>query len=104
MFSIENLASTDTTRLDAFMDALFQLRAEKVLSPEQSKAYDSLMSLKPLQRITINDIGGQSYELKIFPLQKRRSIVIAKRNEDIIELSVNVITDIFRKKSYFLSK
>ncbi|GHM98560.1 hypothetical protein WSM22_00500 [Cytophagales bacterium WSM2-2] len=101
LFSIENISVTDTTKLDVFMNALFQLRAERILTESQGKSYDSLLSQKPIETITIQDIGNRTYELKIFPLQKRNAIVIGKRNEEVIELSPQVLREVFRKKDYF---
>jgi len=102
LFSIEELPSTDTTKLGEFMNTLLQLRAERILTETQSKSYDSLLLQKPIESIIIQDIASRSYDLKIFPLQKGKSFVVAKRNEDIIELNPLVIREIFKKKNYFL--
>jgi hypothetical protein len=102
IFSIENIKETDTTKLASFMDALIQLRADRILTAEQSHQYDSLLATNPLEEITVQDIANRNYELKIFPLQKGKSPVIVVRNEDILELNPMALQGIYKTKDSFV--
>jgi hypothetical protein len=104
IFSIENLNQTDTTKLATFMDALIQLRAEKIVGTEQSTKYDSLLSLDPIETINVQDIANRNYELKIFPYQKKLQFVVAKRGDEVMELSPLAIVDVFKKRDHFISR
>ncbi len=101
-FSIEGIA-TDTTKLDRFMDALFQLRAEKILDSTEVKNYQSPLTQTPLMEIKITDIGNQSYPLTIFPIEKGSDVIVGKVNE-VVLLNPMAIREIFRKKNYFIQK
>jgi hypothetical protein len=103
IFGIEGI-KTDTTKLDVFMDALFELRAEKILTAEQIKKYDSLLMQNIAEHISITDIGNQKYELSIFPLSKGSAKLVAKRNEDVVEINPLLLREIFRTKDYFKLK
>lgn len=102
-FSVEGI-STDTTKLDKFMDALFQLRAEKILDSAEVTNYKIALTQTPLMNIQIHDIANRTYELKIFPIQKGGSMVVAKTNNEIVELNPAVLKEVLRRRDYFLSK
>lgn len=104
IFSIENIAQTDTTKLATFMDALIQLRAERILTADQSHPYDSLLATKPMEEITIEDIASRTYELKIFPPRKGRPLVIGVRNDELIELHPMTIREIYKMKDFFIAR
>lgn len=104
IFSVENIAQTDTTKLAAFMDALIQLRADRILTAGQSHQYDSLLSTKPLEEVTIQDIASRSYQLKVFPAQKRGAVLIGVRNDEILELNPMAIREIFKGRDFFIAR
>jgi len=101
-FGIEGIA-TDTTKLDKFMDALFQLHAVKILDSMEVRKYQSVLAQTPLMEIKINDIGNQSYPLTIFPIEKGSDVIVGKKNE-VVLLNPLVIREIFKKKNYFIQK
>lgn len=101
-FSIEGIA-TDTTKLDRFMDALFQLRAEKILDSTEVRNYQSSLEQTPLMKIKINDIANQSYPLTIYPIEKGNDVIVGRVNE-VILLNPMAIREIFRKRNYFIQK
>jgi len=104
IFSVENIKETDTTKLASFMDALIQLRADKILTAEQSHRYDSLIAANSLEEITVRDIADRTYQLKIFPLQKGKSPVIGIRNEEVLELNPLVLREIYKARDSFVAK
>lgn len=101
VFSVENIAQTDTTKLAAFMDAIIQLRAEKILTAEQSHTYDSLLTTSTLEEITVQDVANRNFSLKIFPFQKGKSFVLAIRNEEVVELNPLAIREVYKTKDFF---
>ena len=101
-FSIEGIA-TDTTKLDKFMDALFQLRAEKILDSVETRKYQNVLTQTPLMEIKISDIGNQTYPLTIFPIEKNSDVIVGKVN-DVVLLNPMAIREIFRNKNYFVQK
>ncbi|MBS1506638.1 MAG: DUF4340 domain-containing protein [Bacteroidetes bacterium] len=103
MFSIEGIA-TDTTKLDQFMDALLQLRAETILDSIQSKKYDSLTKQKPLMSIVLQDIANRSYPLQVFPMIKGSDFVIGKVNDETILVNPFALQKIYRKRDYFIAR
>jgi hypothetical protein len=101
IFSVENLKETDTTKLAAFIDALIQLRADKILTAEQARQYDSLLTASPLEEITVQDVANRDYVIQIFPLQKRKSAAIGIRNEEVVELNPLTLREIYKTKDFF---
>lgn len=104
IFSVENIKETDTTKLASFMDALFQLRADKILTTEQAHLYDSLLATSALEEIVVQDIASRNYNLKLFPLQKGKSVVIGIRNDEVIELNPLAVRELFRTKDFFVAQ
>lgn len=102
IFGIEGIV-TDTTKLDGYMDALFQLRAEKILTYPKT-SYDSLVKRSATEEITIEDIAGEHYALKLLLPERNQFSLLGFRNEELIELNKNVFPKIFRKKNYFIQK
>jgi hypothetical protein len=102
LFSIEGI-ETDTTKLDKYMDALFQLRADRILTTEQAKSFDSLASQKPILKITIQDIGKRDYTFTLFPITKKKEL-IGKVSDDLVSINPFILKDVIHPKSYFVFK
>ncbi len=100
-FSIEGIA-TDTTKLDGFMDALLQLRSERILDSSEIGNYTNDLLQKPMMEIVIQDVANRSYPLILFPLEKGSKYVIGKINEEVVFVNPFVLRDIFRKREYFV--
>ncbi len=100
-FSIEGIA-TDTTKLDQFMDALLQLRSEKILDSAQAKKYDTLVTRLPMMSIVIQDIGKRSYPLILFPIEKGKDFIVGKINDEIVLINPFSLKAIFKKKEFFV--
>lgn len=101
-FGIEGIASTDTTKLNNFMDALLQLRAERILSKAQAKPHDTLLAHKPIMEISIHDIANRDYTLKIFSTEKGKDFLVGKTNEDVVLLNPFSLKEVFRKRDFFV--
>ena len=101
LFSIEGI-STDTTRLDGFMDALFQLHADRILDSTEAIKFAGDLTQKPMMEIAIQDIGSRSYPLAIFPPRKGSSYVVGKINDEIVFLNPMALSGILRKKEFFI--
>lgn len=101
-FGIEGV-DADTTKLNNFLDAVSLLRADRILTEEQAKAYDSLVSTQPVEVFTIHDIANRSYDLKIFAALKGKSTLVAKKDGEVIELNPMALREVAKKKDYFRS-
>jgi hypothetical protein len=102
-FSIEGIA-TDTTKLDGFMDALFQLRSERILDSTEVKNYANDILQKPMMEIAIQDIGNGTYPLTLYPPEKESKYIVGKINEEVILLNPLTLKSIFRKKDFFAQR
>lgn len=100
-FSIEGIA-TDTTKLDRFMDGLFQLRSERILDSTEIKNYSNELAQKIMMEIVINDIGNRSYPLILFQPEKESKYIVGKINEEVVLLNPFALKEIFRKRDYFV--
>jgi len=63
--------ATDTTKLDRFMDALFQLRSERILDSSEVKTYNDELLQKPNMEFVITDLANRTYPLTYFHLGKK---------------------------------
>jgi len=102
-FSIEGI-TTDTTKLDRFMDALFQLRSERILDSTEIKNYANELLQKPMMQIVISDIANRTYPLNLYPPAKESRYITGKINEETILLNPLALKEVFRKREYFISK
>jgi len=103
LFSIEGI-STDTTKLDKFMDAMFQLRSERILDSTEVKNYNNDLAQKLMMEIVIHDIANRSYPLILFPPEKGSKYIVGKINEEVVLLNPLSLKEIFRKREYFISR
>jgi Domain of unknown function (DUF4340) len=102
-FSIDGIA-TDTAKLDRFMDALFQMHAERILDSMEVKNYTTALLQKPMMEIIIQDIANRSYPLTLFPPEKESRYMVGKINEEVVLLNPLALKEILRKREYFISK
>jgi hypothetical protein len=103
LFSIEGIA-TDTTKLDQFMNALFQLRSDRILDSTEVKNYSNDLVQKPMMEIFIHDIANRTYPLILYPPAKESKYVVGKINEEVVLFNPLTLKEIFRKREYFISK
>ena len=102
-FSIEGMA-TDTTKLDRFMDGLFQLRAERILDSTEVKNYSNDLAQSTMMEIVINDIGNRSYPLILLQPEKDSKYIVGKINEEVVLINPLALKEIFRKRDYFVQR
>ena len=101
-FQVEGLAATDTTKLNNYLDALSLLQADKIMTTDEAKRYDSVMQLPSLMQIKIADIADRNYELDIFAPAKGGEWVVARTgNNEAILLRTQVAATFLKRKDYF---
>ena len=103
IFSLEGIA-TDTTKLDRFMDALFQLRSARILDPMEEKNYNNDLAQKPMMEIVIYDLADRSYPLILFPPGKESDYIVGKINEEAVIFNPLALKEVFRKRDYFVTR
>lgn len=63
------VAAADTARINDFLDAVSLLTVDKYVS--SSASLDSLLSLEPIQILTVNDIAKRDFTLKVYLTKKQ---------------------------------
>jgi hypothetical protein len=99
-FTIEGLASTDTSKLNTFLDDVSLLTCESYLS---SAIADSLVKMKPQMVITIEDIANRIYTLAVYQ-PKGKNDVFGLINREPAHFDLSVIRAIIRPKSFFAKR
>ncbi|MFN6087271.1 MAG: DUF4340 domain-containing protein [Cyclobacteriaceae bacterium] len=105
LFSIAEVSVADTTKLSGFLESLFKLRAEQILSKTESARYDSVLNGSPIVELVIQDISKRSFELKIYPPQKGNGLVAGKMNQsETVLLSPRAAAAVSRGRDFFAVK
>jgi hypothetical protein len=104
LFGIEEVAVADTTKLSNYLESIFNLQADRILSQEEATNYDSLFATSPLLQIEIQDIAKRTFGLKIYPPQGKSKLVVAKMNEEPILLQPQAAASVMRRREYFILK
>jgi hypothetical protein len=105
LFSIAEVAVADTTKLSGFLESLFELQAEQILSKTESIPYDSLLSGNPVVELAIQDISKGTIALKIFPPQKGSGVVVGRINDsETVLLSTRAAAAVSRGRDFFVLK
>jgi hypothetical protein len=68
---VPGMTATDTARVNDFLDAVSLLTVDKYVS--SSASLDSLLSVEPIQILTVNDIGKRDFNLRLF-LTKQQEV------------------------------
>jgi hypothetical protein len=66
--TIPGVSPVDTAKLNSFLDAVSLLTVDQYLDKDAS--LDSLLLLKPIETLTVNDIAGRSHSLSIYPYNR----------------------------------
>lgn len=101
LFGIEEVTVADTTKLSNYLEAIFSLQAEKILTPEEATKYDSLLAAEPFLQIEIQDIATKTFALKIYSLPGKNSQLVARTKEEAILLPPQAAA-VMRKREYFV--
>ncbi|MCX8489671.1 MAG: DUF4340 domain-containing protein [Cyclobacteriaceae bacterium] len=105
LFSIAEVSVTDTTKLSGFLESMFKLQAEQILSKTESKRYDSLLGIPPVVELALEDISKKNIALKIYPLQKGSELVVARINDsETVLLSPRATAVLSRGRDFFVMK
>ncbi len=105
LFSIAEVSVADTTKLSGFLESLFELQAEQILSKTESIPYDSLLSGNPVVELAIQDISKKSIALKIFPPQKGSGVIVGRINDtETVLFSPRAVAAVSRGRDFFVMK
>lgn len=105
LFSIAEVSVADTTKLSGFLESLFKLQAEQILSKTESARYDSVLNGSPIVELVIQDISKRSLELKIYPPQKDNSLVLGRMSQsETVLLSPRAAAAVSRGRDFFVLK
>lgn len=105
LFTIAEVSVAETTKLSGFLESLFDLQAEEILSKTESRRYDSLISGVPIVEVAIQDISKSTIALKIFPPQKGSGVVVGRINDsETVLLSTRAAAAVSRGRDFFAVK
>ena len=105
LFTIAEVSVADTTKLSGFLESLFELQAEEILSKTESRRYDSLISGGPIVEVAIQDISKSTIALKIFPPQKGSGVIVGRINDtETVLLSRRAAAAVSRGRDFFAVK
>ena len=105
LFTIAEVSVADTTKLSGFLESLFELQAEEILSKTESRRYDSLISGGPIVEVAIQDISKSTIALKIFPPQKGSGVIAGRINDsETVLLSRRAAAAVSRGRDFFAVK
>ncbi len=105
LFGIEEITVADTTKLSNYLESIFNLQAERILSEKEALNYDSILATSPALDMVIEDISKKKFELKIFPSASKSALVVATMNQgEPILLQPRAVFNILRKRDYFVFK
>jgi hypothetical protein len=103
LFAIEEVAVADTTKLSSYLESIFNLQAEKILTKAEAGQYDSVFATVPVAEIEIQDIAKHTFGLKIFG-GKEKNVVVAKMQDDAVLLKPQAVAGVVRRRDYFVLK
>ncbi len=105
LFGIEEVTVADTTKLSSYLESIFNLQAERILTEKEAAIYDSLLATSPNFDLVIEDISKKKFELKLFSSASKSTLVLATMNNDErILLQPGAVFNILRKRDYFVFK
>lgn len=102
-FGIKGIANTDTTRLNAYLDAVSLLALDEFIAAGYSKHYDSLMNTPPAIKIEVKDIADRVYALHIYKPQKNNAYVLGKMGNEFVLFNFKKIAPLVRGRMYFVA-
>ena len=103
-FSIAGEINTDTTILNNYLDAVSLIKAGQFYKKGESAKADSLTQTKPVMIITVWDVAGQKYALRLFAMNKGDVNALAQWGNDLVWIDRRNILHLYKKKKDFVKK
>jgi len=104
MFAVAEISSSDTTKVNNYLDAISLLFASKFIAQGRPQM-DSLIAAGPGVKIEIKDIANRSFTLDLFAPQRKNSEVYARLGDgQIVALEKKDAMEIVRTRSFFILK
>jgi hypothetical protein len=97
--TIPGISEIDTAKLNTYLDAVSLLTVDSYLS--KTPSLDSLLSVKPIQILTVSDIGKREYHLKIF-IHHRNEVVGLLDDKEWALFGQEKIRSLLRPKDFFI--
>jgi hypothetical protein len=105
LFSIEEVAVADTTKLSGYLESIFNLKADRFLGIREAHLYDSLLASPPLFQLEIEDIAKHVYSLNVYYSKEKDQPIVAKTHEEqLLLLQPAVAARILRARDYFIMR
>jgi hypothetical protein len=114
--TIVGMNEPDTSRVNAFLDDVLQLTADRIIPKGTSKRYDSLAQTPPVTAIEVSDIANRTYRLELFPplppttrdassVQAGEALILGTAHEgDLVLFDRKKLFRVVKKRRYFERK
>jgi hypothetical protein len=100
LFTIPELGKVDTTKLSTFLGEVYGLALDQFAKSDE---YDTLSAPRPLMQISISDIAGRNYLLRVFK-EKKNNLVLGQLGREFVFFQPERIQPVLRPKSFFRMK
>jgi hypothetical protein len=105
LFSIEEVAVADTTKLSSFLESVFNLRASQILTNQEKMDYDSLLGTPSIFQLEIEDISKHVLSLSIYGSKSGSQMLLGLAgNEEAVLLPAMAARSVMRGRDYFVLK
>ena len=103
-FEVQDVASSDTTRLNDFLDAISLLTVDEYVDKQEIPGYDSITSAKPVVNLVVQDISGKTYSLVLFEIGDKGRVLGVIQGAQPAFFDKRKIATILKNKSWFIKR
>ena len=101
-FGVEGVEKTDTTKLNEYMDSILPLTANEYVKADTLP--QAFAGQEPIMAITVEDIAGRQYSLKIYPLSTGKQFAGEVNGTEWAIFDAARILPVLRPKGFFADK
>ncbi len=104
-FDLVNSPTSDTTKLNNYLDAVSLLVAKQFVLRGSDHRYDSLLQTQPYVTIEVFDLGDNVYKLGLYrPLDGDTNVLGQMGSEDAVLFDNEQVLPILKSKDYFVRR
>lgn len=101
---IKGIAQADTAKLNDFLDRISLLTVDQYLTKAQASTYDSALFSSQGFEITVADISGKTYSLKLYPETGKASVFGIVQGSYPAVFDTRKILPLMKSKGWFTKK
>lgn len=100
-FEVKGIASTDTTKLNDYMNAILSLTVDQYVKKEEV-GYDSLLNGKPFLEIQVNDVSGKNYSLSFYEPGNKTYVIGIIQGSQPAFFDKRKVAGILKRRDWFV--